>query len=397
MATLRRILSKRPYIVYFVISLLGFAFQVHKISVEYFKYETVTQLKLEFPDRVTPPDVFFCFKHMNFFIDGLNNTNHELFNTSQEAFDQTPSVFKMIKKCRIRSHTEFKSSFELNGTDCIENAVKVSKLVKQRFVCYSYSVTFADWFDLQFFINGNESPFFYSVNSGQKLERHNHYFIFLTPIGYGFYGKSNNFIEHYRQITNKTSGEGMTNFVTIGYKLFESKRLSAPYDTNCFDYRSIEIESQAQCFDQCMSEKSERSLQMIPSEIAQYQPSKLLTMTYPQYEQLPIRNTVSNIRDTCRTICSKPDCHHKHYVPLIVQSNKDTEMAFEVYPSIEPHVVTIFIEKFALFDYVTLVVSCISFWFGWSPYYFLTRTNLVQKVLRTSHLVRRQTITAGTR
>ena len=114
----------------------------------------------------------------------------------------------MIRNCRIRSNTKFRSSYVLDGVDCENKVVKISKL-----------------------INGNESPFFYSLNSGQKLMKHMHYFIFLTPKEFSFYGKSNNFIEHYRQLTNWTRNDPLCNHWlqvvrkssskrTIRYKLF---------------------------------------------------------------------------------------------------------------------------------------------------------------------------------
>ena len=115
----------KPYTIYALIATIGFAIQTYKISNEYFKYQTVTRLTIHRPKKQQPPDVSFCFRMRDF----VKFENESLFKSPKSAFDQTPPGDKLVESGEVNDLNTF---VQHKITD---NQIKVTKYVKQRYVC----------------------------------------------------------------------------------------------------------------------------------------------------------------------------------------------------------------------------------------------------------------------
>src|SRR5689334_12631875 len=76
----------------------------------------------------------------------------------------------------------------------------------------------------------------------------------------------------------------------------------------------------------------------------------------------------------CSLECGKPDCYSNEFKVAQIKLIIEEDMSYTGWNLFEPFVpklITIHKPQISLIDFVTYILSCISFWFGWAPLPFL--------------------------
>ena len=371
--------KRRSSWIYFLISMLGLLWQTNDISEIYFKYETITQLNIESPDRILPPSFTVCFE-MKYFKS--SDKNGDFFKTSANAFNATPPVDeRFFYRCSLHVPNSFKRiEFEFNQSNTCYHYFKVQKFVKQGKVCYTIQLREKRFYWIRHVGNSLEYPILYYATLRYQLLDHKFYFYYLQPYGRRLFGTTQSFSEQYRHLLGGVNkGLGLSNAVTVTYKTLISKKLKSPYDTNCFNYKSIGYESRFHCLDSCMIEKSKMALNRLPFETTTFEVSNVSFLSYSDLDNVTIVAKMDDIRQNCLSQCSRPDCFSEEIIPKYIGTEMTPHMYFTVYPPDEPNLINIHFAKCELIDFLTLNLSSISFWFGWSPFYFLLKTKLFDR------------------
>lgn len=175
----------------------------------------------------------------------------------------------------------------------------------------------------------------------------------------------------------------------LSYDYTKSILLKPPYKTNCFDYKTVGLDSHAHCYDNCVFYASIRnniiSLLIHRRENLDYLPVRIMVSNY----KCPVRKTGDNvlfnnacdlmIRTKCKVICKRNDCVKEIFevkleeITSVLQSEANIKIHI-IAPNSLSTIIT-HIPNISLVDYITYLLSCFSFWVGLSPLGFLLHLN----------------------
>lgn len=127
-------------------------YQVVDITNLYFKYETVTVLKVVVPDNLTCPALSVCFPydqlisraHLSQVLPHLDNKEvlklADLETLSiQQLFEMTPEpIDDLLTGCIFRSPNSF--SQNVLTVNCT-SVITITKFYKQQYICYKFALT----------------------------------------------------------------------------------------------------------------------------------------------------------------------------------------------------------------------------------------------------------------
>ena len=358
-------------LIYFSIAALGCIWQIEKISHQYFDYEVVTQLEIKRPKHTTPPSLTICFR----LPDVLPGVSQSL--SLEKIYSLTPSVERMFNGCTIRKPGGFLLDTLKGNKSACETLFKIEKFIKQRYVCYTFSLRAKREFAVRHLTNSLDSCRFYSIYLEEKFSSANYVYFFLTSKR--MYGLSNSFTEHFRRIRDNITGHATANYVTISYRKFVSHLMKPPYKTMCVDYPKIGFESASECYDECLKNSAVDGLQKLPFEAALYEAVDLPLISKSDLANANLSNALHKFEKQCENKCKQQECLIEDFSPKIIAFSESHMISLEMYASNEPIVITTFLPLSNIIDYVTFVLSCISFWFGWSPLYFMKDINLLDR------------------
>lgn len=153
----------------------------------------------------------------------------------------------------------------------------------------------------------------------------------------------------------------------LTYEEMEQELLPSPYGTDCFDYARHGLVSKAYCYEKCMARAFvmegrgiDRTAYILPG-------SDLENLTFVE------KNDASNAFEAnCEKSCFRSDCviHQFKASKMGEKINNQETSIFLSAPSI-PKVKIVYKPQINLIDLTTYALSCVSFWFGWSPLPFL--------------------------
>lgn len=200
--------------------------------------------------------------------------------------------------------------------------------------------------------------------------------IYTHPDDLSFYGVNDNFVK-----LDASGAHGMHYNVVITYEYTKCVSLPYPYKTNCVDYRARGKESRAHYYDSCVNEKSIETFGKIPKSI--------LAGVDVNYQYLP--DTVNfdatdgrfqKIEEACDKKSISDDCDSENYAIKLVESTLK-ERAFSYIGVVDIGMASIVVYTKAVIetiDYVTYVLSCLSFWFAFSPIVLLTEGTIFKSL-----------------
>ena len=360
-------------IIAIVVSLSGLIWQVAKVSEQYFRYSTLTQLSINRKSKIVPPSFTICFGHQQFpkTTIGYNRTSR-LFESPAAVFKATPSVDQMFRGCILRStRTSKKTHFKFpNQTIECYRLFDIIKLNKQAKVCYQFEIKSNDSFDYRLVGSGYDMySEIFTLELMPLFIQHTYMFYYLTPRGQKIYGTSRISSELFRHL-NTTSGVGKSNGLTANWKKQTIVLLPAPYQTDCVDYSTIGYESRSHCSDKCLIDGYIDQFGKLPFDVSHYEFHEWIDKKYLFDESNDDPKQIK-IRAICDEKCKRPDCYFEDMSSKFVGPEEKEFIYISLYPPDEPEVVVKHAPQMELLDFVTYILSCISFWFGWSPFYSL--------------------------
>ena len=363
----------------FIVSLAGLIWQVVNISIVYFDYGTLTQLTMSRPGEITPPAFSLCFAHWSFkFGQTTEMYGSKYFNSPALAFEHTPTLnASSFVNCYLPSEKNDFSyrAYRGNRSKICGDLFSITKSNKQWKVCYTFQLRTPTEYKLHFIGNALSYNLITSFELNEKFLDHPFVFYYIKPIGYNLYGTSETYSEQFRQVVNMTTGNATANGMAISYKKITRHLLESPYKTDCFDYNKQNLESQSHCQDNCLTSMYLAWLDKVPFDVTIYE-----NLTEPfSYTFKYDDHQIGTLRNTCSSICAKPDCFHETVTPKLISTEDGTKFYVNIYPPDEPDIITQHVPQMKLVDFVTYLLSCISFWFGFSPFTFLVKTKLIEK------------------
>ncbi|KAI1286177.1 Atlastin-1 [Halotydeus destructor] len=204
---------------------------------EYFHYATVTRVSLRRPFATRPPSLVMCLTLVSLVPDYETKSF-----TVKYMYDATPSTDSLIDQCIILEKNSYELSDWLSTRECAQLFV-TTKYIKQRYVCYSFDLkNFIIDFKVHHVTNGLHAPRFYKIKLLSPFKGAAYYFLHVTNHELRDHGRSESFTEQFRSLNQ--SGYGDHNYVSLTYKAFRSRKLPAPYKTNCRNYsEDVDFES----------------------------------------------------------------------------------------------------------------------------------------------------------
>lgn len=352
-----------------LVSMSGCFWQVFYISKQYFAYEVVTSIDIARPSKLIPPAVELCFKRTTMveFKDTKNTT--------------TAASFLKLTPQDIAGNLELHSNHDYNMMqgNFIKN-VSISSSLKKYHLCYKIVSKPVIQFNVFHIMNGLAGPKFYVLHiNASRFPASDIIYIFLHSHNKGYHGLSDSFAEHQRFITNKTTGAGHQNHVTISYSHFQSNRLGPPFKTQCLDYATQGLETKSHCFEKCLLQKSINTFKKLPFSVLIDSPIRLPIISKEDNSNELFMKKLGQLQKDCGVLCKRKDCFKEEFIPKVFYTTQEENIMLELYGSNEPTIASQESAYLNIIDYITYIVSCISFWFGFSPVAFLISLSAQRK------------------
>lgn len=159
------------------------------------------------------------------------------------------------------------------------------------------------------------------------------------------------------------------------YDHIEISRLEYPYNTHCFDYTQVGFQSQSHCISNCFEYnyhkrfKKNANLISVSSEQSPA-PRKVMVGDFSSTSNESYSLEISN---HCLNQCNRQDCKKQFFSPSLKSESiaENNIVRIDVRIPSAPTTYIMYMPRMNLIDFVTYVLSYISFWLGWSPLGFL--------------------------
>lgn len=371
--------------------LLGFIWQTILISSKYFQYQTVTQLTISRPDYIVPPAVTLCidypdllnrsmFHHLPEFEGIANNKSSfstgltSVYLTIKDIFKMTPNVSDLFNHQRINTsciyHLPHKYYLATEG-DC-QARFSFRKHYKGRQICYSIEFHHESRFTLRHLSTTLEhSQSYYRITLDSKnFANSSLMHIKMHTSGTLARGASDKFalIERGLQTRDKTAKYG---YFYLTYSRLVTIRLKAPYTTNCHNYRMNSFESRAHCYERCLSNLTVHEFNRVPFTGVTELPLAINHIGTHDIENGTFAEKLLSFENHCSELCSRPDCYEEIYLPKLSSSHQlKNGIKLRLTVPDEPDIIAVAQPQITTIDYVTYIISCLSFWTAFSPTQF---------------------------
>lgn len=124
------------------------------------------------------------------------------------------------------------------------------------------------------------------------------------------------------------------------------------------------------CFDSCVASRAVDAVDRVPSSIAVYTDSdfsqKAIHFLYGAKNDT-VWKMWQEIDRICSQKCRNADCFNDEYAPKVVSTWPSGNIAVSLYLTNQPDISTKLHPKMNLIDFITYVLSTLSFWYGFSP------------------------------
>ncbi|KAI1301391.1 hypothetical protein HDE_03047 [Halotydeus destructor] len=367
-------------LVSWILVAIGSIVQIGYISEQYFAYETVSEVSIGKETQIVPPKMIMC---MEAEAAARNATEYERIISSYSdemtvgaILDNSYDIEELIQYYYVHDA----DSYTFRKYYYIGSLLKSKKFLKRNSVCYSFYLDASVKFPEHYLTNGLQMPRIFAVKMRADFLANSTFDIFyMHPSNLDFHGKSNRFGENNRFVTNKTTGEGNNNWVIFTYSRITRKYLGPPYTTNCLDYTEKGFQSRGHCFESCLTKASIRELNFVPFSVSSYESLNVTLMDVTHNNDDIVMDKLRKLERDCSERCKQKDCFKMEYTPKLISTIKDTNsVVVELYSPNEPGIQSVSKPKITLIDYVTYVLSCLGFWFAFSPLVFMEQKLLTR-------------------
>lgn len=329
--------------------------QIYLITVEYQRYDVTSMVKVKSPGTVSPPAIAVCFA-----LSDITITKDDYKNlTVEQIFARFPKEDEIVSK--LYRYKE--DSFEIVKIPKKSPDIRVSRFIKQLCICYGFSLANNITIYSYHVRNSYESPSIFTVVLNTRRINNTFAYYYSYDPSIPFWGNSFTLVHQF------LSEDG--NKITLDYQAFERQRLPSPYTTHCYDYSKFHFDSEYHRFDECMINNSIAKFSKIPFAV-------LANRSY----NYPLMNDIESNNDTfvslymalerkCANLNPGHDCKTNLYSHAVNSLKPDKRITISLYESRAPKITTIYLPAHDFIDYLTFILSYISFWLGFSPFGFL--------------------------
>lgn len=360
-------------LIYALLCCSGCSYQIYKLSVLYFEYQTITEVFIEMPITFEPPSLSLCIRYTGI-IDyprvqsdkphlkyDSNLPIWELQSrlTINDIFNYTPSVDFLISYCNIRSPIDNRMS---NYTSECNKIFKIEKYYSQEYVCYRFNHKFSDgetyqYSDVGWAITNSNDVYRIVLNSTTMP-----HIVALKPYLHENYETVNEvhlFGQWDWATRGNDSGSLSFNSYTLTATRVTTTRLEYPFEANCFNY----YDTVAMCKQKCVINATLTKYNKIPYSVLVKTPYSVKHISPVDIQNQTFYDDLRTIEQFCNLKCSQPDCYESVYFTQIVSNNW---YVTEIYVDIprEPFVWITFRAALKIAEFVLYVLSCLGTWFG---------------------------------
>ena len=376
-----RLLFKGLFTVLFiVICFLGFLFQFQQVCQSYFRYETISRLKVNVKDSETYSQIYFCARYA----EVLNRANYreykglrpvppielvdlidEMSNlTIRGIFKLTPSINEVISRCVIR--TNIFEIPEVHLSESCNRLINVSKSVNGEHICYAFQINGQQEYSMSAVAASmNYISHVYEIELSDKLS---------SVMAVNFIMRTVNVVSPgaIYPLHSKIFAARLENLKTIKYsKIFlypettKIHRLPPPFDTHC----SNGVQSQW-CYEQCLVTNFKK-INRVPWSSFIDEQVDLVMLTIRDFKNKSISHFTKVSFQKCFKMCRrKTDCESEFTKTTAVEAfsamHNLTRVAAMV-PS-EGAVDITSVQLMPFIDFMVQVGSCFGTWFGLSVF-----------------------------
>lgn len=375
--------SKRIVTVIFsFFCVVGMGYQISLICHLFFRYKVSTQIRVFIPKMIEPRYLTFCARYTDVLdYDRLNRETGRNWSFSNvflevkerqsnisvsEIFDFTPSpdeavtlvIFRGNKSAKLRS---------VRGKEVYDH-LKVDKFVYTEMICYRILRINAT---PELYTKLSVSPMFsgliFEVNLTHSLQRSNIIRIVIHQ-GYPYRSLLSSDIL-YTGYDKMTKTFKLSHFDGFAYDL-DVHSLSAPFETDCFEYQKIGFESEVQCADLCTLKETLKAFNKLPfTIIAKNRTPLKMICQHDMDTNNTIDETFTEIQNYCTTrpLCRRSDCKISNSITQI--SSKPGRKNYFLIRNTVPFHPSVEIKTYpyiSLIEFGTYCLSAISTWTGLS-------------------------------
>ena len=309
-------------VVFTSLVLSGLLYQIYQLSNIYFSYAISTKVDISLPQKFDSSAISVCLRYSDVLDfdrlskeEGRSNwsysTEDETIRFYQdnlainELFNYTPSEYSVFEKIVFRRNTSYKL-YEYNASE-LHDYFTVWKKLYLEYVCYSIfkidgrdqSMTYASLAITPF-----ESGLIYDITLSDVIKRVDYLKIVLHNPKSNPY-RSLRVSPLLRRYYDDASGLSKYSYFMVYRTFFLINNLPPPFETQCFEYRSIGYLTEAMCVEECLNKQIYGKLNQVPfSHITN---DSSLTTHMVSYNKVLIGNTTQVLFDA-EEYCMKVKC-----------------------------------------------------------------------------------------
>lgn len=377
--------------IYLFCCVIGFLYQIGKISSEYFSYQVSSDLFIQIPVQLDAPDTSICIRYSDVFdtktyshvnsikIDAkiaTTSLKHELGKivTIQDVFNYTPKIGSILSSCLIRLPKNYGYKRYSESYKC-QHLFNVHKFYIQDEVCYMFTLISSKDQTYQYHNLGqalSKPGIFYQVTLSGRFNN--------TKIGKVVIHRSTwtpftsiSFAPSFNTMTESMERgwkRDMNNKFFATYTMFSQQRLPSPFVSNCLDYEKIGIASRSLCLKECITKESIQFFGLVPFSVISLEPVKRRHMTTLYlYKNSSAEKVLDSLEDKCKLKCHQLDCNNTYFMTKLIPSLTSLEqdgLSFVITAPRSAFYIITNSPASSLTEYLVYVSSCLGIWFGFS-------------------------------
>lgn len=315
------------------------------------------------------------------YIAWYNLTHSEQFSTGittgiltvSDIFNATPSPDDILndERCNVVLHNS--SSYLSQPSNCAP-IFEIRKFYKERYICYSFE--FLPMRDTDGFLYSTLSNtldlskmYFRLQVPEDRFDNMSQFLFFMTKSSKLPRGNSDNFSFSSRiRGSSRNPKFARLQMYDMSYLRFSSTLLPPPFQTRCQNYENFGFESDTHCYDACLMNFTLKEFDRVPFTTAVEHPYEAYHLGTKDIRNETLRKQLSAFEHICRETCSRPNCEEDIFIPKVTTKFiAGNFILFALRLPNEPDIIATAHPQLTAVDFITYILSCFSFWFGFSP------------------------------
>jgi len=344
---------------------IGCLYQILMISIIYFSYETVTDVRYGIDAFISLPAITICTLKSSLMrkdylqqngiqlqdytsrLDHLNNL------TIKEQFKALYTAEEILNLCYTLG-TE-----GLNHRGLISNCINISKI--------RTSIDYDEYCITLFSQSNGEPDQNYLIDFDSNLSRDYRSLVYITlkfSFNYLFLHSRNEIIRYSKDKYELQFNQRDQEIISIRYRITSVLLMSKPYSTSCLNYNLKGYYSRSECIFQCKTSYFKKQMNVWPGNYKTDDNEINLFMYDDSESRLKFY-----LRDKCNKICgSEIDCYNEFYSYDVIREpiNTINYRWIHIRKPFYPKEVVQHWPKIRFEEYLCFVASIMSLWFGLS-------------------------------